>query len=155
KSLVYLNLKKSSVLPLKNFLKTFSDSFVLFITLIAITFVLATLLMLFGAYDLEKVALIIKTLPLPLLLIAVFVSPISEEIFFRGFLQKHFGLLASTAIFGFSHMFYGSISEILGALFLGAFLGLYVQKKQNLFPAIFAHVAYNALSVASALMGID
>ncbi|MBI5224614.1 CPBP family intramembrane metalloprotease [Candidatus Micrarchaeota archaeon] len=154
KSLAYLSLKKSAFFPLKNLFRTISDSIVLFITLIAITFVLAFVLMLFGFYDLQKVATIIQTLPPSVLFIAIFISPITEEIFFRGFLQKRFGLIASTAIFGFSHMFYGSISEILGALLLGAFLGIYVEKKKNLFPAIFAHVAYNALSVATALMGV-
>ena len=77
---------------------------------------------------------------------------ISEELFFRGFVQKNFGRIMSVhlaiwltaMIFSLVHFqFYGFFSRLL----LGALLGYLVYGSGHLLPAILGHFAYNALSI--------
>ena len=68
---------------------------------------------------------------------------VAEEVFFRGFLAKKFGILPSSLAFAFAHASYGSVSEVIGALVLGGLLAWVYKANQNIVPNIFAHVAYN------------
>ncbi|KHO55210.1 MAG: CPBP family intramembrane metalloprotease [Candidatus Diapherotrites archaeon] len=75
-----------------------------------------------------------------------------EEFFFRGFLVKRWGILASSAVFGIMHIFYGSVAEIAGAFFLGLVLAFFWKKYQNLYANIYAHLLWNAVALITATM---
>jgi len=106
----------------------------------AALFALAFLAVWFDIADQANVVDKVQSLPLYLLVFAIVLAPISEELFFRallvgrldGMLRPRLGPLASGAIaiglssslFGILHMGYGSIVEILGAGLLGAILAM-------------------------------
>lgn len=149
KSLSYLFVVKSDFSGLKGFLRTSVNSFLLLIVMLAITAIESIILFKLGLMDLEKVQTIIMRQSAYVLFIAVIISPIAEEVFFRGLLQRRFGMLASTFAFGLSHALYGSVAELIGALTMGLLLSFYVQRKRSLAAPIFAHMAYNLISVLS------
>lgn len=94
----------------------------------------------------------IKDLLLNLLFVAVFAG-IGEELFFRGVLQRLFiklfksawpGIILAAFIFSAFHFqFYGFIPRFI----LGILLGLIYWYSGSLWPAIFAHFAYDAFAV--------
>lgn len=151
KMLDYLHLGKKDYSTSQNLIYSLRDSLFILIVMIAITFVETSLLAYFGYMDLGKVEILVSKQAWYVFAIIILVSPIAEEIFFRGFLQKKFGLVASAIIFGASHGVYGSIAELIGALTMGLVLGAYVLKKQRLLPVIFAHMLYNSLSIYAIL----
>ena len=89
---------------------------------------------------------------LNLLFVAVFAG-VGEELFFRGILQRLFiklfknpwaGIIATAIIFSAIHLqFYGFIPRFI----LGVLLGLIYWYSGSLWPAIFAHFAYDAFAV--------
>ncbi|NYZ80169.1 CPBP family intramembrane metalloprotease, partial [Candidatus Micrarchaeota archaeon] len=50
-------------------------------------------------------------------------------------------------IFAYFHIIYGSLSEVVGAFFLGAILGLCYIRSKNLFVPLIAHLSYNLILV--------
>ncbi len=91
--------------------------------------------------------------------LAVFIAPVVEEIFFRGFMQpalvKNFGIaggIAVTAVvFGLSHAQYLDHTIALAAVTsIGLILGIAKEKTGSVMPCIVAHLLnnlYAALSV--------
>jgi len=84
-------------------------------------------------------------------------APIVEEIFYRGFLQGALlkrGLPAWAAIgvtalvFGASH---GQLLQLPALVLFGAAVGVLAHRSGRLGPAIFAHVAFNMVTVVSLL----
>lgn len=81
-------------------------------------------------------------------------APIAEEIFFRGLLlrsfEKRFGtavaVVASSVIFGATHFQALQFAALTGA---GLVFALLTVRYDRLGPAIFAHIAFNGLTVAS------
>lgn len=81
-------------------------------------------------------------------------APIAEEIFFRGLLlrsiEKRFGtataVVGSSVIFGATHFQALQFAALTGA---GAVFALLAVRSDRLGPAIFAHMAFNGLTVAS------
>ncbi len=71
------------------------------------------------------------------------VRVVAEEVFFRGFLVRKWGIGASSVAFALAHAFYGSLAEVLGAFVLGVLLAKAYTSYRNLLPNIFAHLAYN------------
>ena len=100
-----------------------------------------------GLNDLSKVDLVISQFGLYSLLYLTIVRATAEEIFFRGFLVKRIGVIASTILFAGLHIGYGSVTEIIGALYLGFILAYVFSKNKSIIPNIFAHVFFNILSV--------
>jgi membrane protease YdiL (CAAX protease family) len=94
----------------------------------------------------------IQDLLLNLLFISVFAG-VGEELFFRGVLQRIFirlfknawaGILVTAIIFSAIHFqFYGFIPRFI----LGIILGLIYWYSGSLWPAIVAHVVYDAFAV--------
>ncbi len=92
------------------------------------------------------------TLILNLFVIA-FMAALSEEIFFRGLLQKvlmecvknkHIAIWIGAAIFSAFHMqFYGFVPRMM----MGAFLGYLYMWSGSLWPGIIAHFVNNAMAV--------
>jgi len=97
--------------------------------------------------DLGQVTEVLKGADLGSLLVILTVASFVEEIFFRGYLQRKTNLLFASFIFAYFHIIYGSVSEIIGAFFLGIVLGKEYEKTKNLFAPIMSHFFYNLLTI--------
>ena len=113
-----------------------------------IVFSLSTFLL--GLNDQYKVAEVLEFLPFHVLLLAVLIAPFSEELFFRGFLLKKWGVVASSLLFSLFHFGYGSFSEIAAAFFIGVLLALERKQTRSLVSPIVSHLILNATSVGLA-----
>ncbi len=70
-----------------------------------------------------------------------------EELFFRGWLQKRIGLLASTLIFAVSHAGYGQPFMLIGVTTISLVIGFTFYKTRNLVPCIIAHGVFDAIQI--------
>jgi membrane protease YdiL (CAAX protease family) len=121
----------------------------------AAMFVLGLFSIIFDFNDQELVANKIADLPIFILAFAVVAAPISEELFFRGFLLRTIsgvtnpiiGIIGSSIAFGFVHFAYGSIIEILGTLMIGIILAIVFHKSKSITPCMLIHMSYNLLAV--------
>ncbi len=104
--------------------------------------------------------------PLYLLLFAVFISPITEETFFRGlliprlntlfgwFTGRFSGALSigfSALIFALFHTGYMSISEFVAAFLFGVAAGYVFKRSGSLYASMLAHFLVNLIAVAALL----
>jgi len=126
-----------------NILYTFLGFAALFLTL----FILSLIFSFIGFNDQSKVVDIARDLPLYVLVLAVFLAPISEELFFRAFLTPRIGVFLSSLVFGLFHFAYGSVVEIAGAFSIGLILAWIYKKSGSLVPAMVIHLVYNALAI--------
>ncbi len=87
--------------------------------------------------------------------LAIAFSPgISEELVFRGFLQKGLernlgfraGLIITSFLFAFIHF---SVETFLPLLLAGFVLGYFAFKTRSIFPSMFIHILFNASSIIS------
>lgn len=91
-----------------------------------------------------------------LVLIVVIGAPIAEEIFFRGLVLRAFerrfgtvvGVIASSVLFGATHF---QPLQFPALTVAGAVFGVLAVRAGRLGPAILAHMAFNALTVANLL----
>jgi hypothetical protein len=102
--------------------------------------------------DSSNVAEIIRGLPWHVPLLAIFIAPISEELFFRGFLVPKIGVVGSAILFSISHLAYGSTVEIMGAFLVALIFGFIFRLSGSLTPCIIVHLAYNLLSISIMLV---
>jgi membrane protease YdiL (CAAX protease family) len=102
---------------------------------------------LLGFNDQNKVADKIKDMKWYVLLMAIFMAPISEELFFRGYLTNKYGPIISAIIFGIVHIGYGSIIEVVGVAFVGLVFGYIFKKSGSITPGIIIHIGYNFISI--------
>ncbi|MFH1751054.1 MAG: type II CAAX endopeptidase family protein [Candidatus Micrarchaeota archaeon] len=147
--LEYLFINGRDFSPPLGFGRTLANSFILLIGMLALTAVESLILAQLGLLDLDKVGVVIRRQSSFVLMVAVLLSPVAEEVFFRGFLQRTFGPLISAAAFGLSHALYGSVSELVGAFTLGLLLSFYVRERKSIAAPIFGHMLYNVLAVLS------
>jgi len=91
-------------------------------------------------------------------ILAVFLAPAVEEIFFRGFMQPALikalgltgGVLSTAIIFGLSHAQYHNYSIALVAVtIIGLILGITREKTQSVVPGIIAHLMNNLYAALS------
>lgn len=100
----------------------------------------------------ERIAQLQNPALIAFLLLTVCVAPISEEIFFRGFLQNAFrarmhwllAALAQSLIFGFGHTF-GTV-HALAACLVGMLFTLVYEWRKTLITPIFVHAGFNAIN---------
>ncbi len=94
------------------------------------------------------------------LLAVVILSPIIEEILFRGLILRRFNreldnlslaILISSILFGICHSFGG----IMGAILFGICVSILYINSRNILVPIFAHFLNNILSFLLALSGIE
>lgn len=102
---------------------------------------------LLGVNDQNKVADKIKGMPWYILGMAIFMAPICEELLFRGYIAKRFGVVISAVVFGLVHVGYGSIVEIIGVTFVGLVLAYLFKKSGSIAPGIIIHMTYNFISI--------
>ncbi|VVC03901.1 CAAX protease self-immunity [Candidatus Burarchaeum australiense] len=100
-----------------------------------------------GIADSEKVVQVIEGVPLSVLLLAVFISPITEELFFRGLLAPRIGILGSSIIFAISHVTYGSVMEILNVFIVGLIFAWVFLSRRSLISPMVSHAIINATAV--------
>ncbi len=86
----------------------------------------------------------------------IIVAPITEELFFRGFVMKsfsrvsqRFGILISAAFFGLSH---GNIAQFALAFLLGIFMGFVDVKHNSLIPSMLIHFMTNASALLASVI---
>lgn len=70
-----------------------------------------------------------------------------EEFFFRGWLQKRIGLVASTLLFAVGHAGYGQPFMLIGILVISFVIGITFYKTKNLVPCIVAHGVFDSIQL--------
>ena len=78
-------------------------------------------------------------------LVLAFCSAISEEVFFRGVLQREVGIVAASAVFGLLHPL--GIAYVVWATSVGAGLGVLFVATGSLVAPAAAHGIYNLLAL--------
>lgn len=81
-------------------------------------------------------------------LILPLVAGVTEEIFFRGLLQRRIGLVASSLLFGLVHVGYGTWVQVVAPVVLGFFFGLLYRWTRSLWTAISAHFCFDFIQFA-------
>jgi membrane protease YdiL (CAAX protease family) len=79
------------------------------------------------------------------------VSAVSEEIFFRGFLQPRIGLFAQAAVFALAHLSYVNAMEVAVTFALALVFGLMYRRTGNLWGPIGAHFLFNLLMLLAGI----
>ncbi|HEX7831965.1 MAG TPA: type II CAAX endopeptidase family protein [Thermoanaerobaculia bacterium] len=70
-----------------------------------------------------------------------------EEFFFRSFLQKRVGLIASTILFALAHATYGSPLFLVGVSVISLVIGVTFYRTKNVVPGIIAHGVFDAVQL--------
>lgn len=78
-----------------------------------------------------------------LLLLFILIGSFSEEVFFRGFIQKKTNLLTSAFLFGIFHVGHGSLYQVIGAFFMGIIFGWEYKKTKGITACFLSHFMYN------------
>ncbi len=116
--------------------------------LIVVSTLIGILMSYFGfQQDLGRVTDALRGAGFADLLIILTVASFVEEIFFRGFLQRKTNILFASFVFGYFHIVYGSLSEMVGAFFLGLILGKEYDQTKSLFAPILSHFFYNLVTI--------
>ncbi len=83
-----------------------------------------------------------------------------EEFFFRSFLQKRIGLVASTILFALAHFTYGNPLMLIGVTVISLVIAVTFYRTKNVVPGIIAHGVFDAIQlfvivpIAVKMMGI-
>lgn len=95
-----------------------------------------------------------------IIFLAIFIAPIIEEIFFRGFMQPALvktigafpGIVITALIFGISHTQYiGYNAALVAVTTIGLILGVTKYYTNSVIPGMFAHLINNLLAAISLL----
>ncbi len=70
-----------------------------------------------------------------------------EEAFFRSFLQKRIGLVASTILFAVAHFTYGNPLLLIGVTVVSFIIGITFYKTRNVVPGVIAHGVFDAIQL--------
>ena len=87
--------------------------------------------------------------PLPLRLALIGAAMITEEAFFRSFLQSRFGIAIATTCFALSHVNYGSPAMGGGVFVIGLVLGRAFRRTDDLAVCAVAHGVFDAIQFSS------
>ncbi|HIH23007.1 TPA: CPBP family intramembrane metalloprotease [Candidatus Micrarchaeota archaeon] len=118
-----------------------------FVVLLVVGMLMSLVAQQFGTTDASKISGKLQDLPLYIIIFSFVFAPISEELFFRGFLTTKFGIMASSIVFAASHLMYGSYFEIIGAFVLGLALAMMYKHSKSILPVIIMHALFNATSI--------
>lgn len=78
-------------------------------------------------------------------------SAVSEEIFFRGFLQPRVGYLGQAALFALAHLSYLNVLEIVVVFTLALVFGAIYKRTGNLLAPIAGHFTFNLLMLLAGM----
>lgn len=70
-----------------------------------------------------------------------------EEAFFRGWLQKRIGLIASTILFALAHSGFGQPLLLIGVAMISLVIGVTFYRTKNLLPGIIAHGVFDGVQL--------
>ena len=70
-----------------------------------------------------------------------------EEAFFRSFLQKRIGLIASTILFALAHFTYGNPLLLIGVTIISLIIGIAFYRTKNVVPGVIAHGVFDAIQL--------
>jgi membrane protease YdiL (CAAX protease family) len=70
-----------------------------------------------------------------------------EEAFFRGWLQKRIGLIASTVLFALAHSGLGQPLLLVGVAVISLIIGFTFYRTKNLIPGVIAHGIFDAVQL--------
>jgi membrane protease YdiL (CAAX protease family) len=70
-----------------------------------------------------------------------------EEAFFRGWLQKRIGVIASTTLFALAHSGLGQPFLLIGVALISLIIGFTFYRTRNLIPGIIAHGIFDAVQL--------
>jgi membrane protease YdiL (CAAX protease family) len=70
-----------------------------------------------------------------------------EEAFFRSFLQKRIGLIASTILFALAHFTYGNPLLLIGVTMVSLVIGVTFYRTKNVIPCVIAHGVFDAIQL--------
>lgn len=70
-----------------------------------------------------------------------------EEAFFRSFLQKRIGLIASTALFSLAHFTYANPLLLIGVTIVSLVIGIAFYRTKNVIPGVIAHGVFDAIQL--------
>ena len=70
-----------------------------------------------------------------------------EEAFFRGWLQKRIGVIASTTLFALAHSGLGQPLLLIGVSVISLVIGFTFYRTKNLLPGIIAHGIFDAVQL--------
>lgn len=86
----------------------------------------------------------------PLIISLALVAGVTEEILFRGILQKWVGVWGQAILFGLSHAGYDTILNVLVPLLIGLGFGYIYRWRRNLWTVITAHFLYDLILLSAA-----
>jgi membrane protease YdiL (CAAX protease family) len=86
-------------------------------------------------------------LPLWKKVVVVLSAMTVEEAFFRGWLQKRVGLLASTVLFALAHSGFGQPLLLIGVALISLIIGFTFYRTKNLLPGIIAHGVFDGVQL--------
>ncbi len=114
----------------------------LFIFLVAVVFVLTW----FGiSLPQSEAGSGFSTRGIPLAIAVSLTAAITEETFFRGFLQNRIGLIAASVLFGFAHIGYGTVTQVVFPFVYALVFGWLYKKTGTLVAPMVAHFAYDMI----------
>lgn len=99
-----------------------------------------------GLYEAEESALVpqLQALLTPAVIVAVPVlAAVTEEVFFRGYLQPRIGIIASSVLFGLVHSGYGTVLQLVAPFGLGLLFAYLFQRTGSLWAPIAAHFMFD------------
>ena len=70
-----------------------------------------------------------------------------EEFFFRSFLQKRVGVVASTILFALAHFTYGNPLMLIGVSVISLVIAITFYRTKNVVPGIIAHGVFDAIQL--------
>ena len=77
----------------------------------------------------------------------VFSAMTVEEAFFRGWLQKRFGLVVSTILFALAHSGLGQPLLLIGVAIISLVIGFTFYRTKNLIPGVIAHGVFDGVQL--------
>ncbi len=128
-------------------LRAFAIALVSLVPTVVIMFILSYAAMQFNIDDSSLVADKLSSLPWYVILYAVTIGPLAEEIFFRSFLVRYMHPILANIAFAFAHFSYGSHMEVIGAFVIGLLLYIAYKGSGDLKTAVFLHMMINIGSV--------
>lgn len=88
----------------------------------------------------------------PLVVLVSVIAAVTEEVFFRGVLQPRIGLLASSLLFGFVHLGYGTLLQVAAPIALGLLFGVLYQGTRRLWAPLTAHFLFDFIELTVLLL---
>lgn len=132
--------------------RAFFISLISLVPVALILFIISYIAVQLNIDDSSLVSSKVINLPWYVIIYAVSLAPLAEEMFFRSFLVRYMNPVLANILFAFAHFSYGSYMEIIGAFVMGMLLYIVYSKSNDLKTAIFLHAMINIGSIVTMVM---